>query len=211
MNKNNRKAAIAQIHIGKKQLGMDDDTYRALLLRVGKQSSCADMQLSGLYAVIHAMEQLGWKKKRPSRGKFSPRANGQYIDAMRAIWIDMYKCGMINDGSESGLTAYAKRMSSQLNGGIGVDTLEWLETDGKLAAKVLECLKKWRRRIVKEWQKSDFLAVQAYITKHGCNIDVAVENLLANGCIFWWPEFIDLNIDNHPDYKTNRKELSCAD
>lgn len=65
---------------------------------------------------------------------------------MRAIWIEMHKAGIVRDGSEAALTAYAKRMSSQLNGGIGVDSLEWLERDTQLAIAVLEALKQWQRR-----------------------------------------------------------------
>jgi phage gp16-like protein len=69
---------------------------------------------------------------------------------MRALWIQMHQAGIVRDGSEAALTAYAKRMSAKLNGGIGVDSLEWLEHDGRLAARVLEALKQWRARALKE-------------------------------------------------------------
>ncbi|MCR6667570.1 MAG: regulatory protein GemA [Methyloversatilis sp.] len=37
-----RRAEIAQIHIAKSQLGMDDDTYRAMLWSVGRVRSSSN-------------------------------------------------------------------------------------------------------------------------------------------------------------------------
>ena len=37
----NRQKLIAQIHIGKAQLKMDDDTYRAFLMNAVNKDSCA--------------------------------------------------------------------------------------------------------------------------------------------------------------------------
>lgn len=154
--KDNRKAALAQIHIAKKQLGLDDDIYREMLENLTGKRSCSDMALAELYQVIKHLENVGFKKNRGgqprSRRKryYSPKSQGQVIDVMRAIWIEMHQAGIVRDGSEAALTAYAKRMSAQLNGGIGVASLEWLERDGHMAAKVLEALKKWRARALKE-------------------------------------------------------------
>lgn len=49
----------AKIHIGKAQLGLDDDTYRALLRRETGKSSCAKMTLRELEAVLAAMQRQG--------------------------------------------------------------------------------------------------------------------------------------------------------
>ncbi|UTW12954.1 gp16 family protein [Marinobacterium rhizophilum] len=154
--KDNRKAALAQIHIGKKQLGLDDDTYRDMLQNLTGKRSCSDMALAELYQVIKQLENAGFKQHRGRRsgatrqGYYSPRSKGQVIDVMRAIWIEMHQAGIVRDGSEAALAAYAKRMSAQLNGGAGVEKLEWLQRDEQLAARVLEALKKWRARAFKE-------------------------------------------------------------
>ncbi|MGD9858849.1 MAG: gp16 family protein [Marinobacterium sp.] len=154
----NRKAALAQIHIGKKQLGLDDDLYRQMLEnRTGKRS-CADMSLAELYQVIQMLENAGFKKHRgrtagdasSRRGYYSPKAQGKIIDVMRAVWIEMHQKGIVRDGSELALTHWAKRASANRNGGVGVDSLDWLERDWRLAGQVLEDLKQWRKRALKE-------------------------------------------------------------
>lgn len=146
---NNRRNAIAQIHIAKKALGMDDDTYRQMLGTVtrGKAQSCSDCSLGDLYSVIAHLEQRGWKN---NRRKYSPRAKGRVIDVMRALWIQMHQAGIVSDPSETALTTWAKRQSSQMNGGVGIASLDWLERDPKLASQVLESLKKWNKRARRE-------------------------------------------------------------
>jgi phage gp16-like protein len=154
--KDNRKAALAQIHIGKKQLGLDDDTYRDMLANLTGLRSCSDMTLAQLYQVIKQLESAGFRRSgaapRTRKAYYSPRSQGQVIDVMRAIWIEMHRAGIVRDGSEAALTAYAKRQSARLNGGAGVEKLEWLQRDEPLAARVLEALKKWRTRAMKELQ-----------------------------------------------------------
>lgn len=148
--KDNRKAALAQIHIAKSQLGLDDDTYRQMLKNLTGKRSCSDMVIGELYIVIRHLENVGFKKHRPRRRQYSPRSTGKVIDVMRAIWIEMHKAGFVKDGSELALTRWAKRASSQRNGGIGIESLEWLEKDTRLAIQVLEDLKQWHKRAAKK-------------------------------------------------------------
>lgn len=54
-----RNAAIGKIHIGKTQLGMDDETYRAMLLTVGGVKSSKDLTPEGLTKVIRHLELAG--------------------------------------------------------------------------------------------------------------------------------------------------------
>ena len=55
-----RNLTLAKIHVGKKALGMDDDTYRAFLqAQVGKRSA-ADCTIIELQAVLHAMKRRGF-------------------------------------------------------------------------------------------------------------------------------------------------------
>ena len=70
--KDNRKAITARIHIAKKELGLDDETYRAMLQQATKHSSCADMHISDLYRVMEHLKQLGYK---PAARKFGKRPN----------------------------------------------------------------------------------------------------------------------------------------
>lgn len=55
-----RQKLIAKIHIGKAQLGMDDTTYRAMLMRVTGKQSCAKMSEAELARVAQELARLGF-------------------------------------------------------------------------------------------------------------------------------------------------------
>ena len=56
-----RKNLIAKIHIGKSQLGLDDETYRQLLVNTTGKISCTEMTEAELNAVLFAMTKKGFK------------------------------------------------------------------------------------------------------------------------------------------------------
>lgn len=63
MKKASRNQRIAAIHMGKKQLGLDDDTYRDMLEQVTGKRSAKDMQDDDLVKVIQHLDQLGFSKR----------------------------------------------------------------------------------------------------------------------------------------------------
>lgn len=65
-----KMALMAKVHIGKKELGLDDDTYRDVLERVTGKRSCKKMLIGELEAVIKDMESRGFTPKAaPKHGK----------------------------------------------------------------------------------------------------------------------------------------------
>lgn len=54
-----RKAPLRAVHASRRQLGLDDDTYRALLERVTGERSAADLDAAQLRRVLHEMRRLG--------------------------------------------------------------------------------------------------------------------------------------------------------
>jgi phage gp16-like protein len=148
--KSNRQKVIAQIHIAKKQLGLDNDVYSCLLDHETSKASCSDMSLAELYRVLHVMKQKGFKPKRKSSSKsrrLSPPSGTtkvEEIDKIRAIWITMFNQNFVRDGSEAALDAYVKRMTAKHNKGLGVESVAWLE--GKIVIVVIESLKNWHKR-----------------------------------------------------------------
>jgi phage gp16-like protein len=58
-----RRARLAAIHMGKKHLGLDDDTYRDLLESACGVRSAADATDDGLVAVLRRMESQGFVQK----------------------------------------------------------------------------------------------------------------------------------------------------
>ncbi|WP_368565523.1 gp16 family protein [Pseudoxanthomonas sp. UTMC 1351] len=56
-----RQQQIVRIHVAKKQLGLDEETYRSLLLRTGGEASSAKMTMAQRNAVIAEFVRLGFK------------------------------------------------------------------------------------------------------------------------------------------------------
>ena len=67
-----KKALLAKIHIAKKDLCLDDGTYRDVLRRVTGKDSSSKMLISELERVIYEFGNLGWKPSaaaKPKHGK----------------------------------------------------------------------------------------------------------------------------------------------
>ncbi len=67
--------SLAKIHIAKAQLGLDDDTYRALLARIAGVRSAKDLNRRQIGAVLAEFERLGFKPKAAKKaGRTAPKA-----------------------------------------------------------------------------------------------------------------------------------------
>lgn len=146
---NQRRQLVTMIHIARNQLGMEMDSYRANLAHYGNgKTSCTDMTIQELEAVLEAFISLGFKPvKKASNRRLSPTTRQGPKDersAIRALWIFMHRAGFINDGSENALNSWVQRMTAQFNGGAGIAEVQWLQ--GSDAAQVLNSLKRWARR-----------------------------------------------------------------
>lgn len=60
MGASNRQKMLSKIHIGKKQLGLDDDVYRDVLAQATGKRSCKDMDDGELAAVLNLLQQKGF-------------------------------------------------------------------------------------------------------------------------------------------------------
>lgn len=204
-----RNGIIAKIHVAKKQLGLDDDTYRAVIVTAtqGKKSSCRECTEWELENILEHFSEKGFKAGR----KVSPKTrNKDYktpTDKIRAIWIGMYKIGMLDDGSEAALDAWVQRTTSKKNGGMGIERTAWLHTHPEMEARVLEALKQWRMRVVLEWRNADYRTIhQACQARDVPQAQVVLE-LLEQWRIFWWKEFSALGIHERPGYCNDRRRL----
>lgn len=65
---------LAKIHIAKSQLGLDDDSYRALLARVAGVRSAKDLNPRQAEKVLAEFQRLGWTPRPGTRqGRAKPR------------------------------------------------------------------------------------------------------------------------------------------
>lgn len=131
----NRRGLLACIHVAKKELRLDEDTYRAALEQVvGKSSAgeCTDAELSRL---ADHFRRLGWapKKAGPKR---APSTN-PHVRKVWAVWGDLERSGALRHPGKAALYAFVERMT-------GVTDPHWLSPEQ--ANQVVEGLKAWLRR-----------------------------------------------------------------
>lgn len=79
-----RNNALAQIHIAKAQLGLDDDTYRAMLWGVARVKSAAELDHAGRAKVLAHLKASGWKDKRAGRPRPAPD-RAQQVSKVEAL------------------------------------------------------------------------------------------------------------------------------
>lgn len=120
-----RRQLLGKIHIAKKTLGLDDDTYRDVLeAKTGKRSAkmCSNAQLVDMVEHFKAQGFKPKSKKAPARAGSRPLAGGEQQAKMRALWITLYHLAVVRDPSEQALANFAKRMTK-------VAALQWLGPD----------------------------------------------------------------------------------
>lgn len=128
-------STIAAIHVAKKQLGLDEDTYRAKLSNITGKSSAKDMTEAERQKVLTVFRNEGFEasSRAPQKG-----LQGKFAKKLQALWIAGFNLGIINDRTDAALLAFVKRQT-------GLDHTRFLHyADDARAA--IEALKGWLRR-----------------------------------------------------------------
>ena len=149
----NRQRLIRLIHVAKRDLSMDDDTYRAILQRIGKKASSADLTIPELEKVLEHLKRSGFKVRsksksapKPAQAKPSrPLAQDLESKKIRALWLFLHELGAVKNPSEEALAAYVTRIA-------GVDALQWIS--GEQAERLIETMKKWAMRFLPQAVKA---------------------------------------------------------
>jgi len=135
-----RNVELAAIHVAKKQLGLDDDVYRAIVARISTKFrraplySSGDMEPRERRALIEELRRLGFQKKPEAKKVERPQVGKVY-----ALWKELQLAGALRDSSVVALRHFVKRVT-------GRDALQWA-TPGDLN-KVIEALKAWLARVL---------------------------------------------------------------
>jgi len=64
-----KKSELAKIHIAKKQLGLDDDTYRAMLQQVASVNSAGELAAEQRGKVLEHLKNAGFKGSKTHKGR----------------------------------------------------------------------------------------------------------------------------------------------
>lgn len=137
-----RRSMLAKVHIAKKDLVLDEDDYRQILLDEAGVASAGDADTKGLEAILRRFEGLGWKAVA-KRGT-AARAQSPMAKKARALWISLWHLGDVRNRSEKALESFAQRQ-------LKCERMAW--ANQREAAKLIEALKAMAER--GGWKQND--------------------------------------------------------
>lgn len=116
-----RRRELAQIHLAKKQLGLDDETYRDMLFVVARVRSAADLDFAGRSRVLEHLKSRGFRVKSTAKHGKKPKVSEGHAAQLGKIEALLADAGLPweylthgKDGAPSLLTRLC-----------GVERLEW--------------------------------------------------------------------------------------
>lgn len=134
-----RRAMLARIHVARKQLRLDEDDYRQILLDATGRSSAGDCTEAELERALKQFEAKGFKPL-PKAGSTTPAnrpAQHPVARKARALWISLYHLGAVRSPDEKALEAFAKRQ-------LGCERLVW--ANQSQGYRLIEALKAMAER-----------------------------------------------------------------
>lgn len=145
-------SSIAAIHVAKKQLGLDEDTYRAKLrLIVGKDSTKA-MSEQERQRVLEVFRNEGFKPALKPRPDGRKKLTGKYAKKMQALWIAGWNLGVVRDRDDAALRKF-------ICGRVPIDAAEWL----RFADDAERCIEPLKIMLARDggvdWSKSRFMSL----------------------------------------------------
>lgn len=155
------------IKTGMNVLGMDDGTYRMMLLRVSQatsghpKNSITQMSIDELKAVVEDMREHGFQPRRGKIPSNPPLQKGgtkspatatnpkekPMLGKIRALWITMHQQGIVRDASDEALNAFARQRANNFRRKTGKPLV--LNINGmnpRELSVVIETLKSWQKR-----------------------------------------------------------------
>ena len=133
--------SLAAIHVAKRDLKLDDDTYRDVLERVTGKRSAKGMGERDVRLVLDEFRRLGWRSKVAQKGlegRLDGRLDGPYARKLQALWIAGWNLGVVRDRRDSAMLAFIKRQT-------GIESTRFLR-DAADARRAIEALKDWLHR-----------------------------------------------------------------
>ena len=142
-----RQAELAKIHLAKKQLGLDDETYRAMIERLtdGRTDSAGEMTAVERHAFLDELTRKGFQPAPPRDRQddwitISPNHPGaQHLKKLLALAYELERIGAVRSKNSTGrwLQKFVRKLTH-------CDRLQWLTPED--ANKVIEALKGWRKK-----------------------------------------------------------------
>jgi len=135
MSADSKNTRYAKLRIAQKQLGLDEEAYRARLESETGKRSARDMTLAELDKVLVGFKRHGFRPAPPKAKK--PMSSRPEVRKVFALWRELGP-SLRSGGSREGIRAFVKRMT-------GVDDPNFMT--GVQAGVVIEALKDWGKRV----------------------------------------------------------------
>lgn len=129
------------LHVARRELGLDEDTWRALLARVTGKESLRAMDAGERRRVLEALKRQGFamRPRAGGAGRVARPSDKRYIRLIHALWRECHERGIIGNGSREALRAFCHRFVAHGEAKVAVDPdlMDYAQ-----AAPVIEALKK---------------------------------------------------------------------
>lgn len=127
-------SSISAIHVAKKQLGLDEDTYRAKLVNIVGKPSTKDMTEDERQKVLTVFRNEGFRPAAPSRrADGRAKLTGKFAGKLQALWIAGWNLGIFRERDDAALVNFVKRQT-------GLDAVQFLRFPED-ARKAIEAIK----------------------------------------------------------------------
>lgn len=134
----NKKSKLIQlIHIGKSQLGLDDELYREILESCTGKTSSKQLSIPQLEAVLDRMKQIGFVIDSKHKSEVKNLASDPQSKLIRHLWLQLHQAGQVRNSSEKALAKFVENK-------VGVSALQFLSS--KHADMIITHLRQWCKR-----------------------------------------------------------------
>ena len=134
----NKKAKLIQlIHVGKKQLGLDDELYREVLESCTGKASSKLLTVPQLGSVLDRMKQLGFEVESKNKTGVKNLADDAQSKLIRHLWLELYNAGEVRNSSEKALAKFVENK-------VHVSALQFLSSQN--ADMIITHLRQWCKR-----------------------------------------------------------------
>jgi phage gp16-like protein len=130
-----RERDLRLIHVAKRELALDEETYRAMLCSVAGVRSAKYLDVTGRKKVLDHLKERGFKVKVAAPAS-NDAADSRYRK-IRVLWKQLHDSGKVAHNTEHAVRSYIKRMTH-------LEDFQLL--DDLQVSMVIEALKKWLAR-----------------------------------------------------------------
>lgn len=129
---------LKTIHVGCRDLGLDNETRRELQILVTGKASLAEMSEAERQAVLEALKARGFKPSGGATARRRPATRGD-IRFCHVLWGKLVKEGAVAVPGATGLNAFIRQRFENAWGAVPIDVDQM--RDWKQIATVIEALK----------------------------------------------------------------------